>query len=118
MTEVFKPGSIRWNDVEVLNKSKVYWLQDECRAYAAFQGVYNLFQGTAALQAFIDGTSHPQYQSVASSAQAIVHSQGYQGLWLGLAPRAFRLVGATFILNKVRTGIIDFVEHERAAGNT
>ena len=68
------------------------------------------------LQAFIDGTSHPQYKTVSSSAQAIVSSQGYQGLWLGLAPRAFRLVGATFILNKVRTGIIDIVEHHRAVG--
>ncbi|KAK9833045.1 hypothetical protein WJX74_005393 [Apatococcus lobatus] len=66
------------------------------------------------MQAFIDSTSHPQYQSVASSAQAIASSQGYRGLWLGLAPRAFRLVGATFILNKVRTGIIDLVEHQRS----
>lgn len=68
------------------------------------------------LQAFIDGTSHPEYKSVTSSAQAIISSQGYQGLWLGLAPRAFRLVGATFILNKVRTGLIDIVEHHRATG--
>lgn len=68
------------------------------------------------LQAFIDRTSHPHYKSVTSSAQAIVSSQGYQGLWLGLAPRAFRLVGATFILNKVRTGIISIVEHRRPLG--
>ncbi len=64
-------------------------------------------------QAFIDAKATPQYRSVTSALQEIARSQGYQSLWLGLAPRAFRLVGATFILNKVRTGIIDVVEDHR-----
>ena len=65
------------------------------------------------LQAFINAKATPQYRSVTSALQEIARSQGYQSLWLGLAPRAFRLVGATFILNKVRTGIIDVVEDYR-----
>jgi Mitochondrial carrier protein len=56
----------------------------------------------------------PEYRSTLSTLRHVVHEGGVGSLWVGIVPRALRVVGATFILNATRNTLIDFVEKGRA----
>lgn len=65
------------------------------------------------MQAFPDKETHPQYRSIASTGRHIVATEGVGTLWAGLAPRAFRIVCAVFILTATRNACVDFLEERR-----
>ncbi|KAK9824556.1 hypothetical protein WJX72_011293 [[Myrmecia] bisecta] len=65
------------------------------------------------MQAFLNHDTHPQYRTAVSTLRFIASTQGIGSLWAGIAPRAFRIVGATFILNGVRTQLTDLLEGSR-----
>ncbi len=49
----------------------------------------------------------PEYRSMLSSLRTIVEERGVFGLWRGILPRMTRIICATFILNYIRTNIVD-----------
>ena len=67
------------------------------------------------MQAYVIPKETPEYRSSISTMQHVIKQGGGIGaLWSGIAPRAFRVVGATFILNATRTFIVDQLEAARA----
>lgn len=66
------------------------------------------------MQANVVPKETPEYTSSLSTMRHVINQGGGIGaLWSGIAPRAFRIVGATFILNATRTYIVDKVEASR-----
>jgi len=61
-------------------------------------------------QAFPDLKTHPQYRTVLSTARHVVGEGGVGALFAGLLPRAFRIIGAMFIFNEVKTRGMAFLE--------
>ena len=64
-------------------------------------------------QAFPDLKSYPQYRTMYSTAQHIVQEGGVTALFAGLMPRAFRIIGAMFIFNSVKTNAVEYLESTR-----
>lgn len=64
-------------------------------------------------QAFPDLQSHPQYRTMYSTANYIVQERGFSALFAGLMPRAFRIIGAMFIFNSVKTNAVEYLESTR-----
>lgn len=68
------------------------------------------------MQAFVLPKETPEYRSSMTTMKHIVKQGGsWAALWSGVAPRAFRLVGATFILNGTKTYLVDKVETSRTS---
>lgn len=68
------------------------------------------------MQAFAIPKETPEYKSSLSTMRHVVKQGGsWTALWSGIAPRAFRLVGATFILNGTKTYLVDKVETSRTS---
>ena len=66
------------------------------------------------MQAFVVPKENPGYAtSISTMKHVIKQGGGILSLWAGIAPRAFRIVGATFILNGTKTFIVDKVEASR-----
>ena len=61
------------------------------------------------LQAFADPMEKAEYRTVSSTVRDAVARNGVLSLWSGFAPRAFRVVGAAFILNGCRTKLEESV---------
>ena len=61
-------------------------------------------------QAFPDLKTHPQYRTIMSTARYVVGEGGVGALFAGLMPRAFRIIGAMFIFNEVKTRAMAFLE--------
>lgn len=68
-------------------------------------------------QAFPDLKLYPQYRTMYSTAQYIVQEGGYTALFAGLMPRAFRIIGAMFIFNSVKTNCVNYLESTRSIPN-
>ena len=67
------------------------------------------------MQAYVIPKETPEYRSSITTMQHVIKQGGGIGaLWSGIAPRAFRVVGATFILNATRTFMVDQLEAARA----
>ncbi|KAF5832324.1 mitochondrial carrier domain-containing protein [Dunaliella salina] len=64
------------------------------------------------MQAFM--YDKPEYRTMLSSLRTIVQEKGVLGLWSGILPRMTRIILATFILNYIRTNIVDTLEQQRA----
>ena len=68
------------------------------------------------MQAFVVPKETPEYRSSITTMQHVVkQGGGWTALWSGIAPRAFRIVGATFILNGTKTYLVDKVETSRTS---
>lgn len=67
------------------------------------------------MQAFPDSATHPQYRSLMSTTRHIVQTEGVGTFFAGLGPRAIRIVAAVFILNGMRTTIVDALQQRRTA---
>lgn len=69
------------------------------------------------MQAFPNNAEVPQYASFFSTMRTVVAQEGVGALFAGLAPRAFRVCGAVFILTGVRSALVDLVEehHQTSA---
>lgn len=66
------------------------------------------------MQANVVPKETPEYRSSITTMQHVMkQGGGIQALWSGIAPRAFRVVGATFILNSTKNYIVDQVEASR-----
>ena len=61
-------------------------------------------------QAFLDPRANPEYNSSWSTYRHITRQHGMGILFSGLGPRAVRIVGATMILQTVRTTLVGFLE--------
>lgn len=64
----------------------------------------------------MDPAKHPGYSTVSSTIRTVVSESGVMSLFSGLTPRAFRIVGAAFILNGSRNKSIELVEGFKSAG--
>lgn len=68
------------------------------------------------MQANVVASETPEYRNSITTMQHVMkQGGGLKALWSGIAPRAFRVVGATFILNGTRTYIVDKVEASRTS---
>ena len=65
------------------------------------------------MQAFSDVATHPEYRSMLSTAKHIVQTEGAGTLFAGLLPRAFRIIGAVFILTGTRNTVIEMLEKRK-----
>lgn len=65
------------------------------------------------MQAFPDNKAAPEYASFASTTRHIFETEGVQGFFKGMLPRTLRLIGAVFILNGIRSTLVDAVEDYR-----
>eukprot|EP00967_Tisochrysis_lutea_P142134 scaffold262165_cov22-Tisochrysis_lutea.AAC.1 len=68
------------------------------------------------MQAFM--YDKPEYRTMLSSLRTIVQEKGVLGLWSGILPRMTRIICATFILNYIRTNIVDTFELHEECGIT
>ena len=64
-------------------------------------------------QALLDMSASPKYRTATATARTVIEERGVTALWAGLAPRAVRIVGATFILNGTRNALVNLVEAHR-----
>jgi len=68
------------------------------------------------MQANVVPKETPEYRNSITTMQHVMkQGGGLKALWSGIAPRALRIVGATFILNGTRTYIVDKVEASRTS---
>lgn len=68
------------------------------------------------MQANVVPKETPEYRNSITTMQHVMkQGGGLKALWSGIAPRALRIVGATFILNGTRTFIVDKVEASRTS---
>ena len=66
------------------------------------------------MQANVAPKETPEYRtSITTMKHVMKQGGGVLALWTGIAPRALRVVGATFILNSTRTFLVDKVEASR-----
>jgi len=61
-------------------------------------------------QACPDLKTHPQYRTMLSTARYVTGEGGVGALFAGLLPRAFRIIGAMFIFNEIKTRAVDHLE--------
>ena len=61
-------------------------------------------------QAFPDLKTHPQYRTMLSTTRYVIGDGGVGALFAGLLPRAFRIIGAMFIFNEIKTRAVDHLE--------
>ena len=62
------------------------------------------------MQAHLDPKANPEYATWQSTLRHMTHERGMGVLFAGLAPRAFRICGATMILQTVRTKLVGLIE--------
>jgi len=63
------------------------------------------------MQAFM--WSKPEYLTMRSTMATIYAEGGISRFWAGLLPRATRIIGATFLLNAVRSKVVGYLEDAR-----
>ena len=61
-------------------------------------------------QAFPDLKAYPQYRTIFSTARYVVGEGGVGALFAGILPRAFRIIGAMFIFNEVKSRALAYLE--------
>ncbi len=61
--------------------------------------------------------SKPEYATLRSTISEVIQNEGgLVRLWNGIAPRMFRIIAATFILNYTKTNCVDYLEDQRKEG--
>jgi hypothetical protein len=66
------------------------------------------------MQAFPDLKANPEYRTFFSTASHIVQEGGVQSLFAGLMPRAFRIIGAVFLFNAVKSKAVGYLDEKRS----
>ena len=69
--------------------------------------------GHACVQAYLDPKANPEYSTWLRALRQLTSQNGAGALLSGLAPRAFRICGATLILGTIRTQLVGLVERSR-----